>query len=224
MKISVVISTYNRPELLLQTIATLQKNTISELETIVVNDASDNPDVDKYLEKVSKIIYHKFDKRVSIGEVKNKGISLMGKSDFIHFCDDDIYYTYGWDIKLMDALMNFPDIGVIGGKAHPHHTVLETRKFLDYEIQIMNSQHGYSLFIRSEDLDKFTPFRSFPLEITGGEDSGFCEKVLENNLKIAAVNPPVIYHCGLKTFKGTKPADYNDIMIMKHKRPDILFL
>ena len=224
MKISVVISTYNRPLLLMQTIESLQKNTVSDLEMIVVNDASDNPDVDKCLEKVMKMIYYKFDKRVSIGEVKNKGISLMGKSNYIHFCDDDIYYTYGWDQILIDILKNFIDIGAVGGQRHPHHTILEHRPFQNYEVLIMNSQPGYSLFIRSKDLEKFTPFRSFNLETSGGEDSGFCEKVLENNLKVAAVNPPVIYHCGLKNFRGLSASDYKEIMETKSLHPEILII
>lgn len=224
MKISVIIATYNRPLLLMQTIESLQKNTVSDLEMIVVNDASDNPDVDKCLEKVTGMVYYKFDRRVSIGEVKNKGISLLGKSDYIHFSDDDVYYTPEWDLRLIDILENFTEIGVVGGSAHSQHTIISKKILGNNEILIMNSQPGYSLFIRSKDLDKFTPFMTFNLEISGGEDSGFCERVLENNMKIAAINPPVIYHCGLKNFRGLPVAGYEDMLAVKALHPEILII
>jgi len=64
MILPVVISTLNRLELLDQTIASLQKNTKSELETIVISDASDNHTLE-YLNHCDNITFFNFHKHVS---------------------------------------------------------------------------------------------------------------------------------------------------------------
>ncbi|MFA5013950.1 MAG: glycosyltransferase family A protein [Actinomycetota bacterium] len=145
MILPVVFATYNRFPLLRQTVETLIKNTDSELE-IVILDASDNWEgIEHYLKrKKTKVIYKHLEKRVPIYEAKNLGVSLASPSEYIHIADDDIYYEPHWDTRLMEVLHYFPDIGVVGGKKHPHHQTLKTIEFRGYKILVVNNQPGYS--------------------------------------------------------------------------------
>jgi len=94
-KVSVIIPTYNRFEYLLNTIKSVNEQTYSNIEIIVVNDCSTEKEYYEYdWNKHNIIIVHleenskkKFDFG-GPGFVRNKGIEIStGK--YIAFCDDD---------------------------------------------------------------------------------------------------------------------------------------
>lgn len=222
--LAVVIATYNRFELLKQTLETLFKNTDSDFEVVVVDDASNDNLTRDYLSKRSDIFYYRFAKRVSIAQVRNMGEFLASGSKYIHFSDNDVYYKPHWDTRLIDVLESFPHIGIVGGKKHPQHTILRTASHRNYQILEMNNQPGYSLFLRREDFKKFGPFKPYPLGQYGAEDSLFVENAINKGYVIAAVEPSVLYHCGLNSSENKPTADYYEMMNIKIGRPDILFL
>ena len=93
-KISVVIPTYNRFKYLLNTITSIQEQTYKNIEIIVVNDNSTQPEyyTHKYdasivvinLEKNTREIYG----HACAAHVRNEGIRVA-KGKYIAFCDDD---------------------------------------------------------------------------------------------------------------------------------------
>lgn len=97
-KVSVVISTYNRPEMLNKALASVHAQTFDDFEVVVVDDCS--PDQDA-MRAVLEKWYYEFEKRgielvaARLGEnsgyqcmPKNKGIELA-RGDYIAYLDDD---------------------------------------------------------------------------------------------------------------------------------------
>ena len=222
IKLSVIISNYNRLNLLRQTLDTLRKNTKSEYKITVVDDASEDIEVKNYLSDQKDIIHYETGIRLPIYEVKNKGKEISPDSEYIHFCDNDIFYLPDWDLELIDILDNFPEIGIVGGKHHPHHTILERIKYKDKWINIMSVQPGYSLMIRSKDYDRFGPFTYREPNKFMGEDAIFCEKAMTLGFKIAAIDSPVLFHCGLTNFQHLYASEKDDILRNKNLYPEMI--
>ena len=224
MRIPVVIATYNRVELLKQTIDSLKKNSDNEIEIIVVDDASTEPEAIKYLNSLKDIKFFRFTDNVGVAKVKNKGIEMASPSDYIHICDNDIYYLPHWDIKLIQVLETYEDIGLVGGKRHSHHRIYETRKMLDDEVFILENQPGYSFFMRRKLLDEIGEFEVNDPKAFFHADSVMCERIKAKGKLLGAVNPPVIYHCGLNNFQGLRASDYPEMQIISQSHPEIKFL
>jgi len=224
MKLSVVISTWNRFNLLQQTIGSLFKNTkTKDFEVIVVDDASTDG-TKKYLEKLENVNYFCFPERVSISEVKNKGAEMVSFSDYICFCDNDVYFEPNWDEILIKVLEKYSKIGIVGGEKHPHHRILEKRKLDDkYKVFITEQQAGFSLFMRRTDWEKCKPFITTKEGIGGGgEDNNICDTFKRNKYLIASVNPSVILHCGLINHRGIKAAGFEEIELLIKNRPELI--
>ena len=88
-KVSVILTTYNRPDLVKKTILSILNQTFIDFELIVVDNYSDY----NFLGLIEEIN----DQRIYAFQNKNNGnISInrnfaleIAKGDFIEFCDDD---------------------------------------------------------------------------------------------------------------------------------------
>lgn len=109
--ISVVIPAYNAERTVLETVESVQKQTFSDLEIIVIDDGS----TDRTLELVQGVI----DKRLKIfsydnggvATARNRGISHAG-GEFIAFLDaDDLWTPDKLELQLAALLQN-PEAGV----------------------------------------------------------------------------------------------------------------
>jgi len=106
-KVSVIIPTYNRFRYLLNTIKSVKEQTYSNLEIIVINDTSTQPEYYDYdweangikiinLEKNSKCIFG----YACAAFVRNKGIEVAS-GKYIAFCDDDdIWFPNKLELQL----------------------------------------------------------------------------------------------------------------------------
>lgn len=222
-KLAVVVASFERPNLLKQTVASLWTNSYyaNSMELIVIDDFSSNPEVEAYIAKSGDLIQKRFRYpfRAPIHTIKNKGEFLAAPSEYIHFCDNDIYFEKNWDKKLIDVLEAHPAIGIIGGAHHPHHQINETVPFNDYTIVYSNDQPGYTQFMRRADYQTFGPF--FSDTPIGGEDSNLCHMAQLAGYKIAALSPDVVLHCGATGTTGNRAADYPQIMQRTLERTDV---
>lgn len=225
--IPVVISSYNRLNLLKQTIETLKANSDNEIQIYVVDDASEDEMIREYFKTEPGVMFHQFDKRENIATVKNKGIELAtsfsSKEKYVCLADNDIYFMPHWDTKLIKVLEKFPDIGMVGGKRHPHHRFSETRILDDMTVMITENQPGYHLLLERETLDKVGIMTSSGNGFYGYEDTILCEGIRKLGKVTAAVDPPVVYHCGLCNLNG-KASDYPEMMSLASNHPYIKFL
>lgn len=231
MHLPIVIATYNRLELLKQTLTTLRLHSDNELEIIVVDDASTDPNVFKYLKSQKDIEYLRLKQRIQVAEVKNQGIALVSPSKYICIVDDDMYFLPHWDTVLIQALETYSDILLIGGKPHPHHTILEKRplkinvdNYVDnFQVLTMNTQPGYCFFMERKTLNQLHFMEAHSEDIYGHEDTVICDKIHNMNKKVASINPPVLYHCGA-TNLVSYAADYPEMMAIAKQHPEIKFL
>jgi len=222
-KIPVVISTFNRLELLQQTIDSLRKNSDNELEIIVVDDASTEPGVVPYLDSQNDISYYVFQERVPVAEVKNKGVQMSSKQKYICMIDNDVYFLPHWDTVLIDVLNKHKDIGMVGSKRHPHHKILETRNMAGHDVLIMENQPGYCFFLERKLLDEMGNLEGVPGSWYGHEDSMLVEKIKRSGRLVATVAPPVMYHCGMRNLVNFA-ADYPEMVELSKLNPNIKFL
>lgn len=119
--ISVVMTTYNRPDLLAQTLDSMVAADTDDLnwELIVVdNDSSDEtPDVlARYGDQLPLKICH--ETRRGYAKAKNHGLDQAG-GELIVFTDDDVIVDTGWLCALWAASQRWPAAGVFGGRITP---------------------------------------------------------------------------------------------------------
>jgi len=89
---SVIIPTYNRPQLAVRAIESVLQQEYQDFEILLIDDGSDD-DYSKVVEKYKldkRFIYHK-QNNAHLSAARNKGIQLA-KGKWICFLDDDDYY------------------------------------------------------------------------------------------------------------------------------------
>lgn len=88
-KVSVIIPTYNRSNLLKHCIDSILNQTYNCLEIIVIDDGStDNTESNVRSILDSRVLYSKIEKSGNLSEIRNFGISIS-TGEFVAFCDDD---------------------------------------------------------------------------------------------------------------------------------------
>lgn len=100
--VSVIVTTYNREELLLKTIKSIQKQTFRNFELIVVDNYSDYP----FLENINSLS----DDRIRAFQNLNDGVIAINRNfglnkargKFVAFCDDDDY----WEADKLEKQIN----------------------------------------------------------------------------------------------------------------------
>lgn len=91
--VSVIVPTYNRPDMLAETIKSILNQTFRDFEIIVVNDAG--PDVGKIvygLNQCGNITYVRHSVNRGLAASRNTGIKLSRGKYITYLDDDDIYY------------------------------------------------------------------------------------------------------------------------------------
>ncbi|AEG15643.1 glycosyl transferase family 2 [Desulfofundulus kuznetsovii DSM 6115] len=120
-KVSVVIATYNRAELLRQCLISLFKARGVEdcAEVIVVNNRSTDHTqkvIDELVTVYPSIIYVE-EATPGLSHARNKGINTAS-GDIVAFIDDDVEIDEGWLDALLAAFAD-PDVAAVGGKVLP---------------------------------------------------------------------------------------------------------
>lgn len=122
MDISVILSTYNRCDLLPRALAALsaQQTNSVEYEIIVV----DNNSTDRTKEVVGQFkardprIRYVFEPRQGLSYGRNAGIEAA-HADAIAFTDDDVQVAHDWIYQIQQALSRYPNADFLGGRVLP---------------------------------------------------------------------------------------------------------
>lgn len=86
--VSVVTPTYDRPDFLLSAIGTVQEQTYSHIEHVIVDDHSPTPASDVVSIDDSDVIVHRHDRNKGANAARNTGIRVAS-GEYIAFLDDD---------------------------------------------------------------------------------------------------------------------------------------
>ena len=101
--VSVIVPTYNRPDMLKEALTSVLSQTYQNFEVIVVNDAGDDvKDVIDSLNKEGKIIYLQHKENKGLPAARNTGLKAAGGKYIAYLDDDDIYYP-----NHLETLVNF---------------------------------------------------------------------------------------------------------------------
>jgi glycosyltransferase involved in cell wall biosynthesis len=114
-EISVIITTYNRPETLPQAIESARAASTRDIEIIVIDDAS-NEEVASVCRSIPGINYVRTERNQGVAGARNLGI-LSSQGEFLSFLDDDDLRLPGSLDLQFEALKSSPNAGLIYGQA-----------------------------------------------------------------------------------------------------------
>ena len=101
--VSVIVPTYNRPDMLKEALTSVLSQTYQNVEVIVVNDAGDDvKDVIDALNSEGKIIYLQHKENKGLPAARNTGLKAAKGKYIAYLDDDDIYYP-----NHLETLVNF---------------------------------------------------------------------------------------------------------------------
>ena len=180
---------------------------------IVIVADNCNLETEDYIQSLPKDII-KVSTRESVGpgKARNLGMLAAGEADYYYHSDCDMYFLPGWLDTLYRAYNTFPELGIVGGRKHPHHGVSDIWEKNGIKVLISDQQVGMSLFFSKEVWGKIGSFKdngSSP-HTMGQEDTAFCSMVQDLGYKVGSVDPAVVLHCGIKNTFNMDTAGYED--------------
>src|SRR6266545_7542657 len=112
-KASVIIPTYNRSDLILQTIESVLGQTYKNYEIIVIDDGSIDDTRDKLASLRDKgIVQYVYQENRGSSAARNKGISLATGA-YLAFLDSDDLFETGKLIKQVKFFSDHPEVGLV---------------------------------------------------------------------------------------------------------------
>jgi glycosyltransferase involved in cell wall biosynthesis len=121
--VSVVISTFNRAEVLPRAIQSLLEQDLDaeRFEIVIVdNNSTDDtrPTVEAFVGKAANLRYV-FEPRQGVSYGRNAGI-LAARAPAIAFTDDDVRVSASWLSTIVRALAEHPEVACVGGRVLPN--------------------------------------------------------------------------------------------------------
>jgi len=122
MDVSIVLSTYNRCDMLLQALQSLARQQAPgiDFEVIVVdNNSTDSTRqiAESFVAENQRVRYL-FEARQGLSFARNAGIHAA-RADAIAFTDDDVKVAPDWVYQIHRALLRFPEAEFVGGRVIP---------------------------------------------------------------------------------------------------------
>jgi glycosyltransferase involved in cell wall biosynthesis len=114
--ISVIITAYNRGVFLRDTLDSIQNQTYSNIEILVIDDGSNKEEAVK-----NKLLCEEFDKciyyyKANSGQPDSRNYGIKrSKGEFVSFCDDDDLWVLNKLEKQVAILNSNPDYGLVTG-------------------------------------------------------------------------------------------------------------
>lgn len=225
MKIVVLITTLNRPDVISNAIASILNNTYKDFELIIVDQSANN--------KTQEIVegYILADKRVkylpigSKGKTKalNYGIRKCN-ADIIAMTDDDCMVSKDWIEKIVATFRDYPDLALLFGSVEvssydatkgiiPTYLPSEKR-FFKLHSRFVNSGIGANMVIREnifdtvggfdEKLGVGTPLTTYEYD--------FFYRVRKKGFEVGVLPSLKAVHYGLKRFEDLPKMGQRGVM------------
>ena len=206
---SVVIPTYNRPEMLRECIASLGRGYPHRCyEIIVVDDGSQPPvDLREYAEAAEVLVLHQAN--AGPARARNAG-ARRASGKYLVFLDDDCSATNGWLAKFEDACQNISSKTILGGallnadadNLYSEVSEVFIRVILDYQI----ARPGSLYFFRATNLvaprEEFLRMGGFNEHLRISEDREFCDRWLNLPGEFKYVEGATVIHHSPLTMQG----------------------
>ena len=129
MKISIVIATYNRKSVLMNSIRSVLEQTYSDIEIVVVDDGSTDGTEELFgKNKIdSRVLYVRLDKNSGSTVARNRGIEEASGEYIMVWDSDDILYPHALE-TIMEAFEKNPSAYIVSSPARQ----IRNEKTIDY--------------------------------------------------------------------------------------------
>ena len=190
---SVIIATYNRAELLKRALESLIKQTDSDWEAIIVDDASDDdtyPQIKPSLKKYPQIRYLK---KEHSGEPLSKNAGIFSSSGkYVTFLDSDDEYDPGHLESRKEILENDSSIRFLqGGVMVLGNQYVPDRYDPEKSVSLSDCVIGGTFFIERDLLISLGGFKDIYL----GADADLLERALKKGIVVKETKlPTYVYH------------------------------
>lgn len=212
-KISVVIPTYKRPQMLLRLLESLLGSTIQFKEIIVIDGYFLSDNIRWLSSEFPFVRYFKFDHNAYVGEMRNRGLEIS-HGDYVYMVDDDNIVKNDCVEKLYKAMINDDLIGVAG----PVTCYFDERNIIMYAggnyspimrrtiflkagenvDTIKEDEYEVDGFANSYMFKKEAALKVYPIPdriLFGGEDGYIQYRIKkELRLKIILIGGAIVYH------------------------------
>ena len=221
MSITIIIPTYKRPDSLRQALQSLQEQTLTDFEILVIDNAADVE-----VETLIKTFNHSAIHQVKYIPEPNLGLhnarhtaAKLASRDVLVFTDDDATFEKNWLQSYLESFQHHPNMVAAGGPVKPKWDVNPPQWLLDYLGKYMDrydnftllslmdlpnkfslSHQGYffgvNMAIRKDVLFEVGGFNpdSFGDIWLGDGESGLNRKLWERNELIGYIPNALVYH------------------------------
>jgi GT2 family glycosyltransferase len=208
--ISVIIASYNRPQLLMSCVESLLRNLYANFEIIIV-DQSDHPQTDlyKHLSGSKKITYIPV-KEKGKARALNTGMQAA-RGDIFAFTDDDCIVSRTWLRKIHDSYRTHPPVAGVFGNTYPYKpnshpneicpATFVSKKTAVYrnpsQLHYLTLGQGNNMSFRKSTIEKTGNFQEWlgpGKSVIGGEETDIIFRILTADMPLM-VNPKmIVYH------------------------------
>ena len=204
MRFSIVVPVFNRPDEVDELLQSLSEQSLSDFETIIVEDGSSlscENTVDKYKEKL--LIKYFFIENSGPAGARNFGIK-QAIGEYIIFFDSDCIIPSGY-FEAVEKALNETNADAFGGPDKAHESFTDVQKAINYSMTSFFTTGG----IRGgkQKMDNFYP-RSFNMGIRRevaqalggfskmrfGEDIDFSIRIVKGGYKSCLFSEAWVYH------------------------------
>jgi len=202
-RVSVIVPSFNAAANIEACVRSLQAQTYSPCEIIVVNDASTDNTAEVVAGLNVKLVNMK--RNGGAGAARNEGVNVA-QGDIVAFTDSDCVAPSGWIEKIVEEFESDPELGVVGGLYHPNNEVSSSVDLLCFfeeeyfwHISSLNSSKAFppggNLAMLKDVLKKGSSGLEIMLlkGIASGEDTLVCSE-LKKISKLKFVNSLFVHH------------------------------
>jgi len=237
MKVTVCIPVYNVELYIRRCIESIQKQTIKDIEIIVVDDASPDDSmsiVEEMARNDNRIRIIRHEKNMGLMWARKTGY-MAAKGDYIAFCDSDDYLPIdSISTLLREAESSHADvvsgdyiyITVDGRQTINHNKLNYGNDRLSVYKSLLRSELNHTIcgkLYRSSILKNFC-YKTYE-HFTNGEDGCLFYQIVENADKIIQINEPVYYY--MQNMQSSTQVRFGEkaiksICILNRTRHDII--
>jgi len=211
--ISVILPTFNRADIVSNSIESILNQTFKNLELIIINDASSdntNQIIKRYQKKDSRIIFVENTQNYGCSKSRNIGLTYA-QAETIAFMDDDDQYADDETLKCLHSQMEYERCDIVISDYEVNDDLKRMNKFgknFKYNIIRRPGPFLQCVLIKKNIITKLDV--AFDSEATPSEDWDFF-------ITISKLNPIVTY-CACNSFKWELNQDSQSINFVKEAK------
>jgi glucosyl-dolichyl phosphate glucuronosyltransferase len=200
-KMSVVVVSFNRPEDVNETVASLLSQSEKPFEVIVIDDASTPPLKLRFQNENLRLI--RLDQEVGVSKSRNYGI-MSAKGDCMVFIDDDAIADKHWLEEVQNAISH--DVKICGGSIKPLYKAVppdwwNVQDFGGY-VGVGNAEKGHiygcNMIIKAEIFQRIGLFDTHLGRKSGKlfiyEEDDFLNRARRRGFKFSIIPTAIVYH------------------------------